>query len=246
MYHFSATDAGVRLLPLVFVQNFFLVISGRFLIPRIRRYKWIVVASPVLLTIGSGLLYSVKYGTPIASIYGFQVILGAGVGLGLQNAMLAVQVDLREKPHWISAGMGLTTFLGFMGRIIGISLASSVFQNMITRNLHKHAPELPEPLVQAATNDATAIWTVIPEQFRASALIGYSETLRLVFLIGVPMGFLCLVAALFIKDDKMPSKEEEMAKNQALKEKEAREDQERAKAKGDEAPQEVVELEKGQ
>jgi hypothetical protein len=108
-YHTSATGAGVKLLPFILVQIAVLILSSR-IIPIIGRFKWVIVAGPVFLAIGSGLLYTVKYGTPESHLYGFQVFLGIGIGLSLQNMMLAVQFELKNEPWLISAGTGLSVF----------------------------------------------------------------------------------------------------------------------------------------
>lgn len=63
----------------------------------------------------------------------------------------------------ISAGTGLAVFIGFAGRIVGISLAGSVFENMIQVNLARYAPDLPSSLVAAVINNAGAVWTIVPE-----------------------------------------------------------------------------------
>lgn len=157
--------------------------------------------------------------------------------------MLAIQYALKDSPQFISAGVGLGTYLGFMGRIVGVSLANSVFANMIQRNLHKYVPQLPGPLLHAVVNDATAVWTKLPEQYREPALVAYTETMRVVYIIGVPLGVLGIVSGLFIRNSKMPSKEEEMAKNAALKEKEALEDRSRNKDSDVEASPALKEVE---
>lgn len=199
------------------------MVAGKFIVPALRRYKWVIAAGPVLLILGSGLLYSVKYGTPVSHLYGFQIILGVGVGLSLQNAILAIQNSLNSTPRLVPAGVGLGTYLGFAGRIVGISLAGSVFENLLQKNLHKYVPDLPDELVQAVVNQATAVWTDVPEYFRPATLTAYVNTMRIVYIIGVPFGAAGLLAALFIKDEQLPSKEEEMAKNAARKEQAARE-----------------------
>ncbi len=53
--------------------------------------------------------------------------------------------------------------MGFIGRILGISLAQSVFQNMLKVNLGKYAQGLPEAYVEAVRNDAKAVWEVVPD-----------------------------------------------------------------------------------
>lgn len=210
VYHFSATDAGVRLLPLILVQIVVMMGSSR-VIPKIGRFKWIIVAGPAFLALGSGLLYSIKSGTPISHLYGFQVLVGIGIGLSLQNSMLAIQYEFRDEPKLISVATGAGTFLGFAGRIVGISLGGSVFENMIQVNLHKYVPALPAGLVQAVTSDASAVWTVVPEIFRNDVLHAYTETLRVVYLIGLPMAILGLIGGLFIRNGKMPTKADSVA-----------------------------------
>lgn len=219
-YHTSATAAGVKLLPLILVQVFTLILSSR-VIPLIGRFKWIIVAGPCFLMLACGLFYSVKYGTSIAHLYGYQVIFGIGIGLAMQNSMLAVQFDLKSQPWLISAGTGSAVFIGFAGRIIGISLAGSVFENMIQVNLHKYAPELPEDLVRAVVNSATAVWQFVPEEMRPQTLRAYTETLRVVYLIGVPAAALALGGALLIRNSKMQTKAEEQAAIDAARQKEA-------------------------
>lgn len=203
VYHFSATDAGVRLLPVILSQTFFLLASSR-LVPRIGRYKWIIVAGPVLLGAGSGAMYSVTYGAPLARLLGFQVLIGAGAGVAMQNSSLAIQAELRAEPRLIPAGIGISTFLGFAGRITGISLAQSVFGNMLKRNLGRYAPGLGHELRARVALDATALWTAVPDALRPGALMAYAESMRLVFVIGVPLAVIGLGFALLIPDKKLP------------------------------------------
>ena len=56
---------------------------------------------------------------------------------------------------------------------------------------------------------------------RESVLTAYIETLRLVYIIGVPCGILAFFGSLLIKNSKMPSKEEEQAQIKAAREKAA-------------------------
>lgn len=207
VYHFSATAAGIRLLPMILTQVVALMVSAR-VIPLIGRFKWIIVCGPALLCIASGLLYSVKTGTSISHVYGYQVLIGVGIGMSMQNCMLAIQYDLKTQPRLISVGVGAGTFLGFMGRIVGISLGGSVFENLIQSNLHKYAPTLPADIVHAVVNNADAVWSVVPDDLRPQVLYAYTESLRVVYLIGVPMSILGMAGALLIRNSKMPTKAE--------------------------------------
>jgi len=109
--------------------------------------------------------------------------------------------------------------VGFAGRIVGISLAGSVFENMLQVNLRKYSPETPEPLVHAIISSATAVWDTVPDSLRPSVLKAYTETLRQVYIIGIPFALLGLAGALCMKNSRMQTKAEETAALQAAKDK---------------------------
>ena len=148
------------------------------------RPYWIIVAGPCFLILGCGLLYSVEYPDSKSYYLGYSAIIGVGIGCVLQNTIIAVQYVLyvfhiffeysdkssldhvlrsHKKPQLISIGTGTVTFFGFVGRNLGISLAGSVFGNMLQVNLHHYAPGLPAQLVAAVQNNAGAVYSAVPE-----------------------------------------------------------------------------------
>ncbi|OCF40914.1 aflatoxin efflux pump AFLT [Kwoniella heveanensis CBS 569] len=220
VYHTSATGAGVKLLPLILIQVFFLILSSR-IIPKIGRFKPVIVCGPILLAIASGLFYTIRHNQTESHLYGFQVILGAGIGMCLQNVMISVQHELKNEPWLISLGTGLAIFIGFAGRIVALSLSGSVFENMIQRNLREGVPGISEELVAAVVHSASAVWESVPEELQAPVLKAYTKTLSEVFIIALPMSILALIGALIMKNDKMLTKEEEEANVKNAKEKAA-------------------------
>lgn len=87
-----------------------MLISSSRLIPKIGRFKYVICAGPVFLAIGSGLLYTIDYRMSIKYLLGYQAFLGVGIGLSLQNSMLAIQHELKAEPWLVSAGTGLGVF----------------------------------------------------------------------------------------------------------------------------------------
>ncbi|WWD22099.1 hypothetical protein CI109_106588 [Kwoniella shandongensis] len=228
VYHTSATGAGVRLLPLILVQVFALIVSSR-IIPRIGRFKPVIACGPVLLTISSGLFYTITYTTTEAHLYGYQAILGVGIGMCLQNVMIAVQHELRSEPWLISLGTGLVIFIGFAGRIFALSLGGSVFENMLQTNIKNTLPDIPEGILKAVVNDASAVWNSVPDTMRNQVLEAYTKTLAQTFMIGVPLGIIAFGGAMIMKNDKMLTKEEETAAINGAKDKAAAADAANAK-----------------
>lgn len=62
---------------------------------------------------------------------GYSVFVGIGIGLFLQNTMLAVQWTYAKSPKDISRATNVAVFLGFVGRILGTSLGGVVFANVV-------------------------------------------------------------------------------------------------------------------
>jgi hypothetical protein len=100
-------------------------------------------------------------------------------------------------------------------------MAGSVFGNTIQSNIVKYASDLPPQYAFALINDASAVYTIIPEQYREQSLIAYTEALRSVYIIGVPLAAIGLVGALCIKNTRMQTKEQEEEANRLAMEKEA-------------------------
>ena len=241
VYNDSPTGAGVKLLPFILVQVATLIASSR-IIPKIGRFKYVIITGPLFLMLASGLLYTVKYGTAEKNIYGFEVLLGIGIGMSLQNTMLAVQFELKKEPWLISAGTGMAVFVGFYGRIIGISVATCVLENLLQKKLHQYVPDMPEIYVQQVINQASAVWTIIPEQYRQGSLEAYTEVLRIVYILGLPFAAIGVLFGLFLKNDKMQTKEQELAAikaGQAVNEKVAEVDVEAAAGEAELATSEV-------
>ncbi|KAF8304792.1 MFS general substrate transporter [Clavulina sp. PMI_390] len=202
IYNASATNAGISLLPQIATQIFVLIFSGR-IIARFGRSHWIIVAGPVFLTIGSGLLYSAGYPKPKHYYMGYSSILGFGIGLVLQNSIIAVQYVFHKQPKLMSIATGTVTFFGYVGRNVGISLAGSVFGNMLQKNLVKDVPSLSSDIIQKIQANANAVWTDVPDDLRPTVLEAYTKTLSYVFIIGVPGSVIALAGALAMRDVKM-------------------------------------------
>ncbi|KAJ6521127.1 major facilitator superfamily domain-containing protein [Mycena capillaripes] len=152
--HHSATSSGIDLLPFMLGVVVTVISTGQILAFPPRR--------PCFLAVGSGLLYSLNTTSPAAHIIGFQILAGVGTGMGMQNSLLAIQVEFRDNPRLLGQATSMGSFAQFLGGTLGLGIAEPVF-----------ASEL------------------------------YAEALRIVFVLGVPVAGLALVAAIFIKNIKI-------------------------------------------
>lgn len=101
--------------------------------------------------------------------------------------MILMQAEFFSQPALIPHAMGVFNFWGFVGRIIGMSVATSVFEN----KLHQLLPQLPgmtPALVGAVAATPEAIWHAVPDGLRDAVLATYSKSLNFVWWISLAFG----------------------------------------------------------
>ncbi|KAF2493508.1 MFS general substrate transporter [Lophium mytilinum] len=133
----SPTMSGVDLLPNIMVNIAFGVSTG-VAISKLGYYLPFGVASSVFLAIAAGLFSTFSVHTPEARQVGFQVLLGAGQGMGTQIAILAAQngVPERQVALAISCVMFSQTFMGS----IMLTSANTILNNSLKTKIPQYAP----------------------------------------------------------------------------------------------------------
>lgn len=77
----------------------------------------------------------------------------------------------------------------FLGGTVGLGVAEPVFASELGKNLVKYAPLAPASIVKQSP---TAIYTNVLPDLIPGVVHAYMESLKIVFLIGVPVGkFFC-------------------------------------------------------
>ncbi|KAJ7802277.1 ABC transporter [Mycena olivaceomarginata] len=191
----SATSSGIDLLPFMFSIVLTVIIGGQ--ISAKTGHLWpLLVTAPVFLAIGSGLLYTLTTSTTSAKLIGFQILAGIGTGMGMQNSILAMQVEFNATPKLIGQATSMGSFAQMLGGTLGLGIAEPVFASELAKYLARYAPDAPAQIVRESP---TNIWSKLPEEMIPGVVRSYLEALRLVFVLGVPVAGLALLSALFIK-----------------------------------------------
>jgi EmrB/QacA subfamily drug resistance transporter len=185
---YAPTEAGLLTLPLVGGLMIASTVSGQ-LISRYGRWKGFLVAGAILTTTGLSLLSTMDHTTSIPLLGVYLAVLGLGVGLSMQNLVLAVQnsVDMRD----IGSASSLVAFLRSMGGTIGVTVLGIVLSHRVSALLG-----VPSSSTSSGTSDLSQLDGAAAAAVRAA----YGDAIGRVFLIAAIGSILTLVAVAFIKE----------------------------------------------
>ncbi|KAJ7078002.1 ABC transporter [Mycena belliarum] len=199
--HHSATTSGIDLLPFMLAVIITIIASGK-AVSSTGYYWHFLAAAPLFLGIGSGLFYMVTPATTSAMMIGLQILAGVGTGMGMQNILIGIQAEFKDDEKLVGQATSMVTFGQFLGGTIGLGIAEPVFASELNKYLARFAPTAPAALV---TQSPTSIYADLPPDLVPGVVLAYTRSLRIVFVLGVPVAGLALLCVLFIKNIKIES-----------------------------------------
>jgi EmrB/QacA subfamily drug resistance transporter len=190
----SATKSGIMSLPLILGVVICSVVAGG-LVTTFGYYAPFMIASSVLMAIGAGLLTTFKVNTGHTEWIGYQALFGIGVGLGMQQILIAVQTALPAAD--IPTGTAIVMFFQTLGGALFISVGQNVFTNKLVSGLKAAVPDL-DPAIVLRTG-ATELRSAIGEQYRAGVLRAYNDALTNSYYVAVALATLSIVGSLAVE-----------------------------------------------
>lgn len=205
----TALESGIRNLPTLIAVVVFSIGAGA-LVTVFGYYTPFMLISTVLMSVGYGLIYTLRPDTGSGKWIGYQILAGAGVGLGMQQPLMAVQTVLSDKD--LSIGTALVMFMQIMGGSLFVSVGSNVFGNKLAEYVAEYAPGLDIAVVVGA--GATSIQTTIRDQYPQDAdgvTLAYNNALMQTFLVAVALAAVSIVGSGFMEWRSVKGKKIEMA-----------------------------------
>ena len=198
----SVTMSGLLLTPLMGGMLVTSIVSGR-LVSKTGRYKIYPVVGTLAMVVGMVMMTSLSARTSYVQLSFQLVLLGAGMGLVMQNSVLATQnaVDIRDMG---TATSGLTFFRS-LGGAFGTAFFGAIFLNRVNSSL---AQLLPSNLRAAAHVTATAgglniapgALGKLPAPVRDAIITSFVHGIDTVFWVAVPFSVVTFVLALLIRE----------------------------------------------
>lgn len=120
----DALQSGIRNLAFILALVVSSIIAGVF-VSKVGYYSPCVILCSMLMSIGTGLLTTLRVDSGSPEWIGYQVLAGLGMGLGMQQSGLAAQVVLRAED--VPIGASLMFFGQQLGGSIFVCVAQTVF-----------------------------------------------------------------------------------------------------------------------
>ena len=201
----TPTEAGVMTIPMIAGLLLSSIGVGA-LITRFGRWKAFLIVGSVLLIAGSYLLSTIHYDTNFALVSLYMFLLGAGVGMTMQNLVLVVQNT--SKPTEIGVASSGVTFFRSLGGTIGVSVMGAALAASVTDLLGSAKDDLTAAIVSLGEKGAEVAQqlqsgtlpqvSTMPEVVRVIFEDIYAQGISHSFLIAVPFAVVSLIAVIFL------------------------------------------------
>jgi len=196
----SATESGLLLLPLMAGLLTLSIVSGR-LVSRTGRYKVFPVVGTVLMSLGIWLLTLLQASASHVTMGVYLFVLGAGMGLVMQNMVLATQngVDPRDMGTATSA----LTFFRSLGAVFGTALFGAIFYNRLNHWFAVLVPRSAHGHITASASGlsiAPQAMHTLPLPVRQAMAESFARSLHTVFWVALPFAAVTIVLSLLLRE----------------------------------------------
>jgi EmrB/QacA subfamily drug resistance transporter len=204
---YSATSAGLKLIPLMLGIVSTSIVSGK-LISKHGHYKRYPIMGTALMTIGILLMTRLQIDTPYWQISIYAIMVGAGLGLSMQTIVIALQNAVEFKDMGVATSSN--TFFRSLGSVFGTAIFGSILTNRVVHymalgfgDLAKTNPSALAGFDQSKLGSLTtntAVLKTFPPVIKNTALEAFVNSFHVVFYAAAPVTLLGLVLALMLRE----------------------------------------------
>ncbi|MET7835057.1 MDR family MFS transporter [Micromonospora sediminicola] len=193
----SPTMSGLMTLPMIGGLLVASTVVGRIITSTGRWKRWLVTGS-VLLTAGFALMGSMRADTPYWRLAIFMALIGLGLGMTMQNLVLAVQNTVGA--HELGAASSVVAFFRSLGGAVGVSALGAVLGHRVKDYLADGLSRLGVPASGSGSGGALPDVHTLPAPIRAVVESAYGHGAGDIFLAAAPFGLLALIAVVLIRE----------------------------------------------
>ncbi|MEV5764893.1 MDR family MFS transporter [Micromonospora sp. NPDC052213] len=191
---YSPTEAGLLTIPMMAGVLGSSIVAGR-LITRTGKIKPYILVGAVVLVAGFALLGTIDHETSLVLVGAAMFIVGVGVGMTMQNLVLAVQntVSLRD----IGAASSTVAFFRSLGGTIGVSVLGAVLARRVTEQITTDLAAAGIPTSGGGTGSLNI--DAMPAAVQQIVRAAYGDATGHIFLISAAIAVVGVLAAALLK-----------------------------------------------
>ena len=204
----TPTMAGVMTIPMMAGLLIVSTVAGT-LITRTGKWKRYVVTGSAMLAVSLFLLGTIHFDTNYWLVALYMFIMGAGVGMVMQNLVLVVQNAV--EPRVMGVASSAVTFFRSLGGTIGVAWLGAMLADKLPSLLSERQQDIGAALakLKATEPDAYAAFMArpegslptpasMPDLLRPIFEWAYGDGLAHVFLLAAPLAIVTLIAVIFL------------------------------------------------
>ncbi|MFG1924260.1 MDR family MFS transporter [Cryptosporangium sp. NPDC048952] len=192
----SPTASGLLTLPMIGGLFLSSTISGK-IISSTGRWKRFLVAGAFLVTAGFALMGTARAETPYWHLAIFMAVIGIGLGMTMQNLVLAVQNTVKTSE--LGTSSSTVAFFRSLGGAVGVSALGAVLGHRVTDYLADGLRAIGVDSVGSGDGSLPDLST-LPAPIRSIVMDSYGHAAGDVFLVAAPFALLAFIAVLFIRE----------------------------------------------
>jgi EmrB/QacA subfamily drug resistance transporter len=194
---YSPTAAGLLTIPMVGGLLLSSTVSG-ILITKTGRWKHFLTAGSVLVVLGFGLLSLIDHETHMVLLGVFLFILGVGIGMTMQNLVLAVQNTVGAAD--LGAASSAVAFFRSLGGTIGVSVLGAVLSSRVGSLISEGLAGAPAAESSGSGDVGLANLADAPPAIQTLIRISYGDATGRIFLVSAVVAVVAVAAILFIRE----------------------------------------------
>lgn len=192
----TPTEAGLLTLPMI-AGNLIGSVASGILISRFGKWKRFLVAGSVLLIGGLAFAGTMDHTTELWIVAIYTGVFGLGLGMLMQNLVLAVQNTVQAKD--IGTASASVAFFRSVGGAIGVSVLGAIMSNHV-KDLAVEGMAAAGIPVQGGSSGASMDLKDLPAPVADIMRAAYGDATAQIFLISAIIGVVALLSVLFIKE----------------------------------------------
>mgnify|MGYP003348209258 CR=1 FL=1 len=159
------------------------------------------------------LILLLKVNTPFWQLAIYSILIGAGVGMAMQNMVIALQNAIEMKD--IAVATASNTFFRSIGSTIGVAIFGAIYSSTLTKSIasamaplaKQNAGNMPSPMqLRALQENPNLLFNgSVPAPIQHVILNSYTHAFHMVFLTAAPIVLVGFFFAIALKETPLRS-----------------------------------------